>query len=52
MEHQHESDLVKRSAQLGIEGDDSPAGTTLTCEQNYTCGSTLEEALLTFLGGL
>ena len=50
MEHQHESDLVKRLEQLGIEVDVSPTGTTLTYEQIYTSGSTLEEALLTFLG--
>ncbi len=48
MEHQHESDLVKRLEQLGIEVDVSPTGTTLTYEQIYTSGSTLEEALLTF----
>jgi hypothetical protein len=49
MEHQHESDLVKRLEQLGIEVDVSPAGTSLTYEQIYTSGTTLEEALLTFL---
>ena len=50
MEHQHESDLVKRLEQLGIEVDVSPTGTTLTYEQIYTSGPTLEEALLTLLG--
>jgi hypothetical protein len=50
MEHQHESDLVKRLEQLGIAVDVSPTGTTLTYEQIYTSGTTLEEALLTFLG--
>jgi hypothetical protein len=50
MEQQHESDLVKRLEQLGIEVHVSPTGTTLTYEQIYTSGPTLEEALLTFLG--
>ncbi len=50
MEQQHESDLIKRLEQLGIEVDVSPTGTTLTYEQIYTSGPTLEEALLTFLG--
>ena len=50
MEHQHESDLVKRLEQLGIAVDVSTTGTTLTYEQIYTSGPTLEEALLTFLG--
>jgi hypothetical protein len=50
LEQQHESDLVKRLEQLGIEVDVSPAVTTLTYEQIYTSGPTLEEALLTFLG--
>jgi hypothetical protein len=50
MEQQHEADLVKRLEQLGIEVDVSPAGTSLTYEQIYTSGSTLEEALITFLG--
>ena len=50
MEQQHESDLVKRLEQLGIEVDVSPTGTSLTYEQIYTSGPTLEEALLTFLG--
>jgi hypothetical protein len=49
MEQQHESNLVKRLEQLGIEVDVSPTGTTLTYEQIYTSGPTLEEALLTFL---
>ena len=50
MEQQHESDLVKRLEQLGIEVDVSPTVTTLTYEQIYTSGPTLEEALITFLG--
>ena len=50
MGQQHESDLVKRLEQLGIEVDVSPTGTTLTYEQIYTSGTTLEEALVTFLG--
>jgi hypothetical protein len=50
MEQQHESDLVKRLEQLGIEVDVSPTVTTLTYEQIYTSGLTLEEALITFLG--
>jgi hypothetical protein len=50
MEQQHESDLVKRLEQLGIEVDVSPTGTSLTYEQIFTSGSTLEEALITFLG--
>ncbi len=50
MEHQHEFDLVKRLQQLGIEVVISPTGTTLTYEQIYTSGTTLEEALVTFLG--
>jgi hypothetical protein len=50
MEHQHESDLIKRLEQLGIEVAVSPTGTSLTYEQIYTSGPTLEEALLTFLG--
>ncbi len=50
MGQQHESDLVKRLEQLGIEVDVSPTVTTLSYEQIYTSGSTLEEALLTFLG--
>jgi hypothetical protein len=50
MEQQHETDLVKRLEQLGIAVDISPTGTTLTYEQIYTSGSTLEEAVLTFLG--
>jgi hypothetical protein len=50
MEQRHESDLVKRLDQLGIEVDVSPTGTTLTYEQIYTSGPTLEEALVTFLG--
>ena len=50
MEQQHESDLVKRLEQLGIEVDIAPTGTTLTYEQIYTSGPTLEEALITFLG--
>ncbi len=50
VEHQHESDLVKRLEQLGIEVEVSPTVTTLTFEQIYTSGPTFEEALLTFLG--
>ncbi len=50
MEHQHKSDLVKRLEQLGIEVDVSPTVITITYEQIYTSGSTLEEALVTFLG--
>ncbi len=50
MEQQHESDLVKRLEHLGIEVDVSPTGTSLTYEQIYTSGLTLEEALITFLG--
>jgi hypothetical protein len=50
MEHQHESDLVKRLEQLGIEVDVSPTVTTLAYEQIYTSGPTLEEALITLLG--
>jgi hypothetical protein len=50
MEQQHESDLVKRLQQLGIEVVISPTETMLTYEQIYTSGTTLEEALVTFLG--
>ena len=50
MEHHTESDLVKRLEQLGIEVAVSPTVTTLTYEQIYTSGTTLEEALVTFLG--
>ena len=50
MEQQEEPDLVKRLEQLGIEVDVSPTVTTLTYEQIFTSGPTLEEALLTFLG--
>jgi len=50
MEQRHESDLVKRLEQLGIEVDVSPTGTTLMYEQIYTSSPTLEEALITFLG--
>jgi hypothetical protein len=50
MGQQHESDLIKRLEQLGIEVVISPTGTTLTYEQIYTSGTTLEEALVTFLG--
>jgi hypothetical protein len=50
MEQKHESDLVKRLEQLGIEVDVSPTGTSLTYEQIYTSGPTLEEALMTLLG--
>jgi hypothetical protein len=50
MEQHHESDLIKRLEQLGIEVDVSPTVITITYEQIYTNGSTLEEALVTFLG--
>jgi hypothetical protein len=50
MEQQHESDLIKRLEQLGIEVDVSPTVITIIYEQIYTSGSTLEEALVTFLG--
>lgn len=50
MEQQHESDLVKRLEQLGIEVVVSPTETRLTYEQIFTSGSTLEEAVVTFLG--
>ena len=50
MEQQNESDLLKRLQQLGIEAVISPTGTSLTYEQIYTSGTTLEEALITFLG--
>jgi len=46
----HESDLIKRLEHLGFEVVVSQTGTSLTYEQIYTSGSTLEEALLTFLG--
>ena len=46
----HESDLIKRLEHLGFEVVVSPTGTSLTYEQIYTSGSTLEEALFTFLG--
>ena len=42
MEQQHESDLVKRLEQFGIEVDVSPTGTTLTYEQIYTSGPPLK----------
>jgi hypothetical protein len=41
-------DLVKRLQQLGIEVAISPTESTLTYEQIYTSGTTLEEALVTF----
>jgi hypothetical protein len=50
MEHLHASKLIKRLEHLGIEVDVSPTVTTLTYEQIYTSGPTLEEALITFLG--
>jgi hypothetical protein len=50
MGQQHESDLIKRLEQLGIAVVVSPTVTTLTYEQIYTSGTTLEEALVTFLG--
>jgi hypothetical protein len=49
MEHQHESDLVKRLEHLGIKVEVSPTETTLTYEQIYISGPTLEEAFITFL---
>jgi hypothetical protein len=49
MLQQHESDLVKRLEQLGIEVDVSPTVTTLTYEQIYISAPTFEEALITFL---
>ncbi len=49
MEQQHESNLIKRLEQLGIEVDVSLTVTTLTYEQIYISGPTLEEALITFL---
>ena len=42
MEQQHESDLIKRLEQLGIEVDVSPTVTTLTYEQIYTSGPPLK----------
>ena len=50
MEQQHESDRVKRLEQLGIKVDVSPTVITITNEQIYTRGSTLEEAVVKFLG--
>jgi len=50
MEQQHESDLVKRLEQLGIEVDVSPTEDATTYEQTYTSVPTPEEALITFLG--
>ena len=50
MGQQHESGLVMRLKQLGIEVDISPTGTTLTYEEIYTSGTTIEEAVVTFLG--
>ena len=50
MEQQHESDLIKSLQHLGIEVVISPTETMLTYEQIYTSGTTLEEALVTFLG--
>ncbi len=44
------SSAFKRLEQLGIEVDVSPTVTTLTYEQIYTSGPTLEEAFITFLG--
>ena len=49
MGQQHTSDMVERLEQLGIEVVVSPTVTTLTYEQIYTSGATLEEALVTFL---
>lgn len=50
MEQQHETDLIRRLEQLGINVDVTPAGVTLIYEQIYTSSSTLEEAVATFLG--
>ena len=50
MEQQHESDLIKRLEQLGIEVDVSATVITITYEQIYISASTLEEAVVTFLG--
>jgi succinylglutamate desuccinylase len=50
MGQQHESDMVERLEQLGIEVVVSPTVTTFTYEQIYTSGPTLEEALVMFLG--
>ena len=50
MEQQHESDLVRRLEQLGIQVNISATGTTLTYEQIYISAPTLEEAVVTFLG--
>jgi hypothetical protein len=50
MKQQHASNLIKRLEQLGIEVGVSPTITTLTYEQIYISGPTLEEALITFLG--
>ena len=45
VEHQHESDLVKRLEQLGIEVEVSPTVTTLMYEQIYTSGPTFEDSV-------
>ena len=50
MEQQHESDLIKRLEQLGIEVDVSATVITITYEQIYISAPTLEEAVVTFLG--
>jgi hypothetical protein len=50
MGRQHEADLIKRLEQLGIEVDVSPTVITITYKQISTSGSTLEEAVVTFLG--
>ncbi len=50
MENQHESDLIKRLEQLGIEVGETPTVITITYKQIYTSGSTLAEAVVTFLG--
>ena len=42
--------MVKRLEQLGIEVDVSPTVITIIYKQIYTSGSTLEEAVVTFLG--
>ena len=50
MEQRLVPDLVKRLEQLGIEVDVSPTVITIIYKQIYTSGSTLEEAVVTFLG--
>ena len=50
MGRQHEADLIKRLQQLRIEVDVSPTVITIPYKQISTSGSTLEEAVVTFLG--